>query len=392
MIILTINAGSSSLKFKLIKTGKSEKVLASGHIDGIGLKSCKFTFTSDHKDIGVKTPVSDHSEAIKTALNTLIKSKAIQKFSEIDAIGHRVVHGGEKYVKSVKIDAKIIKDLERLSPLAPLHNPPNIKGIKACKKILPRTRQVAVFDTAFHQTMPEKAFLYGIPYKYYEKSGIRRYGFHGTSHQYVVNETIKLLKKKNARIITCHIGNGTSITASINGKSVDTSMGFTPLEGVMMGTRSGSIDPAIIFYLCDHEKEKLKDIEYMLNYESGLKGFSGISPDMRKIYGESLNKNKDALRTIEVLSYQIVRYCGAYIAAMNGLDAITFTAGLGEKAFYVREQVLKHLEFLGLKMDKKKNENCETVISAANSKIKAFVIPTNEEAEIARQTEKTLKK
>ena len=381
MKILVINSGSSSLKFKFFD---NESVLAQGHIDGIGLHHCKFFFTTNLEKNVQNLPVKNHKEALKLALKTLLKSQVISSYKEIQAVGHRVVHGGEKFVQSTKIDSRVIKEIKKLSSLAPLHNPPNLEGIISCQKLLKRIPQVAVFDTAFHQTMPEKAFIYGLPYEFYEKQNIRRYGFHGTSHKFVVEKTLKLLKKKNAKIISCHLGNGSSITATLNGKSIDTSMGFTPLEGIIMGTRSGNLDPAIIFHL---EKKYSKEaIEEILLQKSGLKGLSKISSDMRHIYEKSLQKDKLANLTIDILAYQIAKYCGAYTASLNGLDALIFTGGLGEKAFYVREKVCKYLEFLGAKLDSAKNKKCEELISDSKSKIKVFVIKTNEELQIARET------
>lgn len=390
MQILVINSGSSSVKFKLFHNGKTIVPVAKGHIDGIGLKNCKFTFTSEKKNIGQKLEVKTHSAAIKLALKTLLKSEVIKNLKDLSAIGHRVVHGGEKYSQPRKIDSRVVKNLEKLSPLAPLHNPSNIEGIKACKKLLPKTPQVAVFDTAFHQTMEKKAYLYGLPYQLYKKQGIRKYGFHGTSHKYVTTHAIKLLKKKKAKIISCHLGNGSSITASNDGKSIDTSMGFTPLEGVLMGTRSGSIDPAIIFHMQRELKMKTEKIEDLLINQSGLKGLSEGSSDMREVLKKSQNKDELALLTIEVLTYQIAKYCGAYTASLNGLDALVFTGGIGEKAAYVREKVCKYFEFLGLKLNQKKNENDEEIISDGKSKIKVYVIPTKEEEQIAKETKSAI--
>lgn len=386
MKILIINAGSSSIKSALFEKNKSLQSLAQFHIDGIGLKRCKFIFKSEKKNIGQHQVIKNHEEAINLLLKTLKNTKTITEYKEIKAIGHRVVHGAEKYTTSIKLDQKTIKNIEKISYLAPLHNPANLQAIKACKKLLPKTPQVAVFDTAFHQTMPEKAFIYGLPYSFYKNHNIRRYGFHGTSHKYVTETAIKFLKKKNSKIISCHLGNGSSITASINGKSVDTSMGFTPLEGVIMGTRCGSIDPAIILYLQKELKFSLKKIDQIINHESGLQGLSGISSDMRNIYEKYFKKDPRAILSIQTLSYQIAKYCGAYSASMNGLDAIIFTGGIGEKAFYVREEVCKYLEFLGLKLDKKKNEKSEELISSPKSKIKIFIIPTKEELQIAKET------
>ncbi len=386
MKILVINAGSSSIKSKLFEKKKDFEPLAKFHIDGIGLKQCKLIFKSENKNIGLKQEIKNHEEGIKLLLKTLLSTGTIENLKDIEIVGHRVVHGGEKYSEPIKIDARVIKTIDKLSSLAPLHNPANLQAIKACKKLIKHAPQIAIFDTAFHQTMPEKAYLYGLPYEYYKKHNIRRYGFHGTSHKYVTETVIKLLKKKNLKIISCHIGNGSSITASINGKSVDTSMGFTPLEGIMMGTRSGSIDPAIVLHLQKELKMKPAAIDELLNHESGLKGFSEISPDMRNIYEKYKKKDPRAILTIETLSYQIAKYLGAYTAAMDGLDAIIFTGGLGEKAFYVREKACSYLNHSGLKLDKKKNKNCEQLISNNKSKIKVFVIPTNEEKEIASQS------
>lgn len=386
MKILTINAGSSSIKSALFEKNKSLENIATFNVDGIGLKQCKFIFKSKTKNIGQYQTIKNHEQAINLLLKTLKNTKLIKDYNEIQAIGHRVVHGGEKYKTSIKLNAKIIKDIEKISFLAPLHNPANLQAINSCKKLLPKIPQVAIFDTAFHQTMPEKSYLYGLPYDFYKKHNIRRYGFHGTSHKYVIEKATTLLKKKNLKIISCHLGNGSSITASINEKSIDTSMGFSPMEGVIMGTRCGSLDPAIILYMQKNFKLSLKEIDNILNHESGLKGLSGISSDMRDIYAQYLKKDPRAIITIKTLSYQIAKYCGSYVSSMNGLNAIIFTGGLGEKAFYVREGVCKYLEFLGVKLDKKKNEKSETIISSSNSKIKVLVIPTNEELQIAKET------
>lgn len=392
MNILIINAGSSSIRSSLFKKGKKLTKTARIHIDGIGLKRCKFTFKSEEKNLGLKLPVKNHEEGIKILLKNLTKYKTIEKYSEIDAVGHRVVHGGEKYTDSVKIDTKILKEIDKISHLAPLHNPANLEAIKACKKLLPKIKQAAVFDTAFHQTLPKKAYLYGLPCEYYEKHKIRRYGFHGTSHKYVVNEAIKLLKTKKQKIISCHIGNGVSITASLNGKSIDTSMGFTPLEGPLMGTRSGTIDPAIVLHMQKELKMKPSQIDRLLNFKSGLNAISEISSDMRDIYDKYKKNDKKAIFTIELLSYQIAKYIGAYTAVLDGVDTIIFTAGIGENAFYVREKICDYLNFLGIKLSKKKNGENETIISDSKSKVKILVIPTNEEKQIAKETISVLKK
>jgi len=397
MKILVINSGSSSLKFQLLDSKKSFSVLAKGNIDGINLKSCLFIFESKNKEFEKTVKIKTHQEALSTALKALLEFKIIKSYTEIEAVGHRIVHGGEKYTSSIKITSEVIREIKNLCSLAPLHNPANLEGIIACQKILKNTPQVAVFDTAFHQTMPEKAFLYALPYKFYTKNKIRRYGFHGTSHKYVINEAIKLLKKKNAKIISCHLGNGSSITASYNGKSVDTSMGLTPLEGIMMGTRSGTIDPAIIFHLETALGLKMTEISQILNKESGLKGVSQLSSDMRDIYHASLKGNTQAKLAIEMLSYQIAKYLGSYSSVLGGIHGIIFTGGLGEKAFYIRQKACDYLKFLGISLDKKKNihpsgENCETLISDKKSKIKVFVIPTNEEKQIAIETAEIVKK
>jgi len=359
--VLVINSGSSSLKASLFEiNGNKIKNLTDFHIDKIGKINTK-----------QKTDIKNHKEAIKL-LFTKIEKK------NIEIVGHRVVHGGEKYHKAVKIDAKVIKDIKKLSKLAPLHNPINLESIKICQKFLPKAKHIAVFDTAFHQSIEPKAYLYGLPYSMYEKKGIRRYGFHGSSHKYVISQALKTIRKKNAKIISCHLGNGSSITASINGKSVDTSMGFTPLEGVMMGTRCGSIDPAIAIQLAKKlGNEKANEI---LNEKSGLKGFSKISSDMREIFDE---KSEHSKLTIQILAYQIAKYCGSYAAAMNGLDLLVFTGGIGENAWYIRKQVCQYLKFIGLKLDTKANKINKEIISSTDSHIKVMLIKTDEEKQIA---------
>ena len=366
MKILVINAGSSSLKYKLF-IGRKLQEDASGIIDRIGLPFSK-----------AKT----HQEAIE-----LVFKKIPQ---EIDAIGHRVVHGGEKHIQPALITPSLLKDIKKLSTLAPLHNPANLAGIRACRKLLPKIPQVAIFDTAFHSTIPEKTYRYALPEKFQKKHAIRRYGFHGTSHRYVTDQARKLLRKPGAKIITCHIGNGSSITASQAGKSLDTSMGFTPLEGIAMGTRSGSIDPGIIFHLQNKLRMSAQKVEELLQNQSGLKALSGNSSDMRKIWARAQKGNKKALLTIEVLSYSIAKYIGAYTATLNGVDAIVFTGGMGQRAHYVRKQTCDYFKFLGLKLDPHKNEADAETISTPRSKVKVFVIPTNEELQIAQETLKTI--
>jgi acetate kinase len=395
MLTLVINSGSSSLKASLFEGKKEPKLLAKALVDGIGEEKCKLTFSSPNKDLGISQKVKNHEEGLKLVLENLKKYEVIAKNTDINAIGHRVVHGGEKYSAPTKIDAKVIKEIERLSYLAPLHNPVNLQTIKATKKIFSKAKQIAVFDTAFHQTMPEKAYLYALPYEMYEKEGVRRYGFHGTSHQFVVNQALKLLKKlpktkqpKEAKIVSCHLGNGSSITASINGKSVDTSMGMTPLEGIPMGTRCGSIDPAIFTHL--GKTRKIAKVDEILNKESGLKGLSQISSDMRDIYQAAKKGDKQAELTIEHLCYQIAKYIGAYTAAMQGIDALIFTGGMGEKATYIREKVCAYLSYLNLQLDPKLNKAHEEELSGKKSKVAIYLIPTNEGKQIAIETLKAL--
>lgn len=376
MKILVLNSGSSSLRFELFSYNQSGK-------NHSGIKSLHEGMIDR---IGFPDSVKNYDQALKKALKELIEKKHIKSLDEIKAVGHRVVHGGEKYKDPVKITPAVIKEIKALSKLAPLHNPPNLKGINAVTKQLKIVPQVAVFDTAFHQTLEPKAYLYALPIEYYKKFGIRRYGFHGTSHLYVSREVQKLLKKKNSKIITCHIGNGVSATAVKNGKSIDTSMGFTPLEGLPMGTRCGDIDPAIVYKLMEKLKVDTKEIDNILNKKSGLKGFFKKSSDMRDIWAAAKRKDKQALFTIEYLSYKLAKYIGSYAAALNGADAIAFTAGIGEHAWYVRKQTCQYLKFMGIKINHQKNLKDKTEISTPDSKVKVFVIPTDEEKEIAYQT------
>ena len=342
--------------------------------------------------IGLKGSVSNHDEALKFALDEIIEKKLIKNLDEIKAVGHRVVHGGEKYRNATKITPDLIKEVTKLCKLAPLHNPPNLAGINACKKFLKKVPQVAVFDTAFHQSLKPVAYLYALPYSYYTKFGIRRYGFHGTSHLYVSKEVQKLLKKKNSKIITCHMGNGCSITAVKNEKSVDTSMGFTPLEGLPMGTRCGDIDPAIVYKLMEKLKLSTTQIDNILNKNSGLKGISELSSDMRDLIKASRKNNKKAKLAISLQAYKTAKYIAGYTAALQGIDAIAFTAGIGEHASYLRKERCDYLPHLGAKINDKANRKDKTLISKLGSKVKVYVIPTDEEKEIAQQTLKVLKK
>ena len=396
-MLLIINTGSSSLKSKIYKE-KSLKEIAEITIEKIGEKKSIVTIHNDSKEKNTisKAKIENHNKAITTLMQLLLNEKIISDYSKIKAIGHRVVHGGEKYSKPTKITPKVIKEIEKLSKLAPLHNPVNLQGIYALQEILPNIPHIAIFDTAFHQTMKEKAFRYAIPHKFYKKHNIRRYGFHGISHQYIVEKTQKLLRKKRSKIVTCHLGNGASITASVDGKSIDTTMGLTPLEGIIMGTRSGSIDPSIPLYLQESLGYSTKEVTTILNNESGLKAISRISNDMRDIYAKSLRKfsfkNKSANLAINMLAYQIAKQIGAYAAAMNGIDAITFTATLGENAFYVREKALENLKFLGLNVNKKANSENAEIISDKKSSIKVFILKTDEELQIANNMRKFLTK
>ena len=376
------------MKFQLFEIKEKEHVLIKGIIDNIGLNNSFIKYETKERVKVIREKIKGHKIALKNILGIILANNIISSLSEIKAIGHRAVHGGEEFKKTVLINDKVMKKIEKLSELAPLHNPANLTGMKVCKELLPNVKQVAVFDTEFHSNMPEKAFIYGIPYKYYKEGGIRRYGFHGTSHKYVSEKAAEILNKdyKKLKIITCHLGNGSSIAAVMNGKSIDTSMGFTPLEGVVMGTRCGDIDPAIILFLMKKEKLSVKEMDNILNKKSGLLGISGISPDVRVLWDNEKKGNKRAHLALDVLTYRITKYIGAYISILNGVDAIVFTAGIGENAYYLRERILKNFEYIGLKIDKKRNKNNELIISADNSKIKVLVIPTNEELQIARET------
>lgn len=380
-MILTVNAGSSSLRFSLFNSDL--KRLYRGHIDAIGLKNSKYRryFDDDHES-QTKLHISDHQTAIHYALKRLKEDEVIENLKEITHVGHRVVHGGEKFTEPTLLNRRTIRALHKLSPLAPLHNPANIEGILSAMKHLPKAAHYAIFDTAFHSTLPEKAYLYGLPYSLYKKKGIRRYGFHGTSHQYVDAEARKLIRKKDLKVITCHMGNGVSIAAIRNGVCLDTSMGFTPLEGPMMGTRSGSIDPAIIFHLA--KDKSLDDIEQMLQKESGFKGISGISSDIRDLRAQI--DSPETQRTFQLFSYQVAKLILGYSATLGGIpDAIVFTAGIGEHAQYLRKYICDQLTVMGVRLSAPKNKNHELEISSPASQVKVFVIPTNEELQMARE-------
>ena len=397
MKVLVINCGSSSLKYQLIDM-ETENSLAQGLVERIGIEGSVLTQKVEGKDkYIVKTPMKNHKEAIEIVLKALVDGEhgVIKSMDEITAVGHRVVHGGEKYASSVLITEEVKKSIEECYKLAPLHNPPNMIGIEACEEIMPNTPMVAVFDTAFHQTMPKEAFLYALPYELYTENGIRKYGFHGTSHMYVSNKVAEVMGKdiKDLKIVTCHLGNGASLCAVKNGVSIDTTMGFTPLDGIVMGTRSGSIDPAIVLYLINELKYSTEDVNTLLNKKSGVLGISGVSSDFRDIEDAAAKGDERAILALDIYHYRIRTQIGAYAAAMGGVDAIVFTAGVGENGPETREACLEGLEFLGVKVDKEKNNVRGKVreISTEDSTVKAFVIPTNEELVIARDTKKLVK-
>ena len=393
MNILVINCGSSSLKCQLIDS-ETEKCIAKGLCERIGIEGSQITYTPDggEKEQTV-TPMPDHTEAIRLVLEALTNEKTgvVKSLDEIGAVGHRIVHGGEKFAASTIITDEVMKAIEECNDLAPLHNPANLIGINACKKLMPTTPMVAVFDTAFHQTMPEEAYMYGLPYEYYEKYKIRRYGFHGTSHSYVSKKAAEVLGKKyeDLKIIVCHLGNGASVSAVKNGKCVDTSMGLTPLEGLIMGTRSGDIDPAIMEFIAHKEGKNIDEIMTVLNKKSGVYGLSNnLSSDFRDLEAGYNNGDAHCIRTMNTYCYRVAKYIGSYVAAMNGVDVICFTAGIGENAPLVRSLVCEHLGFLGVSIDEEANHKRgeEIAISTPDSKTTVMVIPTNEELAIARET------
>lgn len=398
MKVLVINCGSSSLKYQLMDM-TDESVLAKGLVERIGIEGSILTQKAEGKDkYVIETPMSSHKDAIKLVLDALISKEhgVINNMSEISAVGHRIVHGGEKYSESVIIDDSVMKTLEDCVKLAPLHNPPNIIGINACKELMPSVPMVAVFDTAFHQTMPPKAYMYALPYDLYTKHGIRKYGFHGTSHRYVSAMAAELLGKdiKELRIITCHLGNGSSITAVKNGVSIDTTMGFTPLEGVAMGTRCGNIDPAIVTFLMKELKMSAEEIDNLMNKKSGVLGLSGLSSDFRDLLAAAPQGHERAQLALDVFRYKIRTQIGAYAAAMGGVDCIVFTAGVGENSSENRAAICEGLEFLGFEFDADKNWiRGEVVeISKEGSKVRVLAIPTNEELMIARDTKELVEK
>ena len=392
MNVLVINCGSSSLKFQLINS-ESEAVLAKGLCERIGIDG-RLTYqpAGGEKNVSEKA-MPTHTEAIQFVIDALTDADTgvVKSLDEIGAVGHRVVHGGEKFAKSVVVTPEVKAAIAECNDLAPLHNPANLIGIEACESLMPGTPQVVVFDTAFHQTMPEKAYMYGLPYEYYEKYKVRRYGFHGTSHSFVSKRVAEIVGKPyNAtKTIVCHLGNGASVSAVLNGESVDTSMGLTPLEGLVMGTRSGDIDPAIMEFIAKKENLDIDGVMNVLNKKSGVAGMSGVSSDFRDLEAAYNEGNERAIAAVEVFSYRVAKYIGSYAAAMNGVDDIVFTAGIGENDDYVREEVCKYLGYLGVDFDSEVNTGLrgkEAELTKEGSKVKVFVIPTNEELAIARET------
>lgn len=394
MNILVLNCGSSSVKYKLINVD-TKSTLAEGGVEKIGLPDSfiKFKLADGSKKV-INDPLPDHRKAITDILNLLISPEygCIKSLKEIDAVGHRVVHGGEKFNKSVRIDNQVIEKIKECYDVAPLHNPANMIGIEAITELIPDVPQVGVFDTAFHQTMPAEAYMYALPYELYEKYAIRRYGFHGTSHRYVSRRACEFLNldPSTQKVITCHIGNGGSITAVLNGKSVDTSMGLTPVEGLMMGTRVGDVDPGALTFIEDKEGLDSKQLSNLLNKKSGLLGVSGVSSDMRDIDAAIASGNERARLALDMYIYRIIKYVGAYAAVLNGVDVIAFTGGVGENQVQLRKRVCDHLTYLGVKIDDSVNSVSrgeEKLISTADSKVKVVVIPTDEELMIAKDTE-----
>ena len=397
MKTLVINCGSSSLKYQLIDMA-TEDCMVQGLVERIGIEGSILTQKVEGKDkYVINSDIKDHKEAIRLVLEALVDPVhgVIKSMDEISAVGHRVVHGGEKYSDSVLINDEVLQSIKDCIVLAPLHNPPNVIGIEACKELMPNTPMVAVFDTAFHQTMPKHAYICPLPYELYEKYGVRKYGFHGTSHKYVSNKVAEAMGKdiKDLKIITCHLGNGCSLAAVKNGKSIDTSMGFTPLAGVMMGTRSGSIDPSVISFLIEQHGYTIEEIDELLNKKSGVLGISGVSSDFRDVLAAGEAGNERAKLALEIFYYKVRTQIAAYAGAMGGVDVIVFTAGIGENSSITRREILKGLEFFGFTINDEKNELRGHIqeISNEDSKVKVYVVPTNEELMIARDTAKLVK-
>ncbi|MCQ2969560.1 MAG: acetate kinase [Clostridium sp.] len=392
MKTLVINCGSSSLKYQLIDMN-NEELIVQGLVERIGIEGSALTQKNSNNDKHIiNTEIKNHKDAIKLVLEALVNEEygVIKSMDEISAVGHRVVHGGEKYSESVLITDEVLDSIRDCVALAPLHNPPNIIGIEACRELMPKVPMVAVFDTAFHQTMPKNAYICPLPYELYEKYGVRKYGFHGTSHKYVSYKVSEVMGRdiKDLKIVTCHLGNGCSLAAVKGGKSIDTSMGFTPLAGIMMGTRAGSIDPSVISFLIEEKGYTIEQIDEMLNKKSGVLGVSGVSSDFRDVRAAAQEGNERANLALDIFHYKIKTQIAAYAGAMGGIDVIVFTAGIGENAALVRSESLKGLEFLGFNLDDKRNEVAGEIaeISTDDSKVKVYVIPTNEELMIARDT------
>ena len=397
MIVLVVNCGSSSLKYQLINMD-NEEVMAKGLVEKIGLPDSQLTHKWNGQKKEIKQSIPDHQVAVKLVLDILTNAECgvIKSMDAIDAVGHRVVHGGEEFAASTLITDEVMKALEKCSAMAPLHNPPNIIGINACKAIMPGVPQVGVFDTAFHQTMPAKAFMYGLPYELYKEDHIRRYGFHGTSHRYVAGEVAKVMgvPVEKLRIINCHLGNGSSLAAIKYGKCVDTTMGFTPLAGVLMGTRCGDIDPAIVLNVMDNHNLSTKEMDTLMNKKSGVLGISGVSSDFRDLGQAAAEGNERAQLALDMFHYQVRKEIGAFAAAMGGVDVITFTAGVGENGIEDRAAIAEGLEYLGAKLDPQRNNvrGKDALISTDDSTVKMYVIPTNEEIMIARDTKDIVSK
>ena len=397
MIVLVVNCGSSSLKYQLVNMD-NEEVMAKGLVEKIGLPDSQLTHKWNGQKKEIQQSIPDHNVAVKLVLDILTDAECgvIKSMDAIDAVGHRVVHGGEEFAASTLITDEVMKALEKCSAMAPLHNPPNIIGINACKAIMPGVPQVGVFDTAFHQTMPAKAFMYGLPYELYKEDHIRRYGFHGTSHRYVAGEVAKVMGKpvEELRIINCHLGNGSSLAAIKYGKCVDTTMGFTPLAGVLMGTRCGDIDPAIVLNVMDNHNLSTKDMDKLMNKQSGVLGISGVSSDFRDLGKAAEEGNERAQLALDMFHYQVRKDIGAFAAAMGGVDVITFTAGVGENGIEDRAAIASGLEYLGAKLDPQRNDvrGKDALISTDDSTVKMYVIPTNEEIMIARDTKDIVSK
>ena len=397
MKVLVVNCGSSSLKYQLLDMN-DESVLAIGLAERIGIEGSRIKHEPCGKDSVVfEEPMDDHKVALEIIIKALVDEAhgCISSMDEIDAVGHRVVHGGEKFTKSVIVTDEVIEGLNEVAELAPLHNPPNIMGIEACKEIMPNVPMAVVFDTAFHQTMPEESYLYGLPYELYEKHAIRRYGFHGISHDFVSNRASEILEKdlKDMKMVTCHLGNGSSISAIKDGKCLDTSMGFTPLAGLLMGTRCGDLDPAVVTYIMNKENLDTKGVNDLLNKESGVLGVSGVSSDFRDIEDAANDGNERAKLALDIFNNRAKKYIGGYASLMGGVDTVVFTAGLGENAAETRRDICKGLEFLGIEINQEANKvrGKEAIISTDDSKVKVIVIPTNEELVIARDTKNLVK-